>query len=67
MGHIRLGVFVGSSFRRGDLNYYTSDEYANGTATSSVSSDDSDDSSDSSDSDYYEEPTGDGNGYEANY
>ena len=27
------------------------------------SSDDSDDSTDSSDSDYYEEPTGDGNGY----
>ena len=51
----------------GDLNNNTSDDYANGTATSSVSSDDSDDSSDSSDSDYYEEPTGDGNGYEANY
>ena len=34
---------------------------------SSFSSDDSDDSGDSSDSDYYEEPTGDGNGYEANY
>ena len=49
------------------LNNNTSDDYANGTATSSVSSDDSDDSSDSSDSDYYEEPTGDGNGYEANY
>ena len=26
-----------------------------------------DGSSDSSDSDYYEQPTGDGNGYEANY
>ena len=62
-----MGLSDGSSSTIGDLNNNTSDDYANGTATSSVSSDDSDDSSDSSDSDYYEEPTGDGNGYEANY
>ena len=60
-----MGLSDGSSSTIGDLNNNTSDDYANGTATSSVSSDDSDDSSDSSDSDYYEEPTGDGNGYEA--
>ena len=62
-----MGLSDGSSSTIGDLNNNTSDDYANGTATSSVSSDDSDDSGDSSDSDYYEEPTGDGNGYEANY
>ena len=62
-----MGLSDGSSSTIGDLNNNTSDDYASGTATSSVSSDDSDDSSDSSDSDYYEEPTGDGNGYEANY
>ena len=62
-----MGLSDGSSSTIGDLNNNTSDDYANGTATSSVSSDDSDDSSDSGDSDYYEEPTGDGNGYEANY
>ena len=62
-----MGQSDGSSSTIGDLNNNTSDDYANGTATSSGSSDDSGDSSDSSDSDYYEEPTGDGNGYEANY
>ena len=60
-----MGLSDGSSSTIGDLNNNTSEDYAYGTATSSGSSDDSDDSSD--DSDYYEEPTGEGNGYEANY
>ena len=60
-----MGLSDGSSSTIGDLNNNTSEDYAYGTATSSGGSDDSDDSSD--DSDYYEEPTGEGNGYEANY
>ena len=60
-----MGLSDGSSSTFGDLNNNTSEDYAYGTATSSGGSDDSDDSSDGSD--YYEEPTGDGNGYEANY
>ncbi|MFR3877634.1 MAG: LCP family protein [Collinsella sp.] len=42
-----MGLSDGSSSTIGDLNNNTSDDYAHGTATSSVSSDDSDDSSDS--------------------
>ena len=60
-----MGLSDGSSSTIGDLNNNTSEDYAYGTATSSGGSDDSDDLSDGSD--YYEEPTGDGNGYEANY
>ncbi len=60
-----MGLSDGSCSTIGDLNNNTSEDYAYGTATSSGGSDDSDDSSDGSD--YYEEPTGDGNGYEANY
>lgn len=60
-----MGLSDGSSSTIGDLNNNTSDDYANGTATSSGGSDNSDDSGDGSDN--YEEPTGDGNGYEANY
>ncbi len=56
-----MGLSDGSSSTIGDLNN-TSDDYENGTATSSVSPDDSDDSSDSSESHDDEEPTGDGNG-----
>ena len=60
-----MGLSDGSSSTIGDLNNNTSEDYAYGTATSSGGSDDSDDSGDGSDN--YEEPTGDGNGYEANY
>ena len=63
-----MGLSDGTSSTIGDINRNTSDDYANGTATSSGSSENSADSSDSGDSsDYYEEPTGDGNGYDANY
>ena len=60
-----MGLSDGSSSTIGDLNENTSDDYAYGTATSSTGSDDSGDSGDGSG--YYEEPTGDGNGYDANY
>ena len=63
-----MGLSDGTSSTIGDLSNHTSDDYAYGTAGSSESSGDSSYSDDSDYSSYYyEAPTGDGNGYEANY
>lgn len=57
-----MGESDGSSSTIGDLSNNTSDDWANGTATTSSSSNDDSDSDSSSD-----DSATDGNGYEANY